>query len=261
MSANPVAELEKLAYQMSVDVDELQFLAAIPASDLRALRSQIGEALFQADKHHFVKVAALSKSIPTALAAKVTEFALPPLIAARTAELLEPAKAVDLVGRISDGYLAKVASLMDPHRSANVIEAIPTDKVAMVARQLAASGQWVVIGGFVSVVTSEGVRASVAEFDGEQLLRIGFVLDDTSRLGEIATMLTDHQLAEILEAAREHDLWAELDELIANVDGSSLERIVELLATADAATRASLVQAAAAGRLSAASATKLGVSQ
>ena len=252
------AELQKLSHQTGVPVEELDFLSGLPAQDLRTLRAQIGEALFLADRHYFVKVAGLSKSIPAAIAAKVTEFALPPLIAARTAELLDPAKAVDLVGRISGGYLARVASAMDPSRSPHVIEKIPPDKIALVGRELAAKREWVVIGGFVSYVTPAGLRASVAEFDGEQLLRVGFVLEDTSRLGEITAMLTDRQVDELLRAAGEHGLWQELEELLSHIDDEQAARLRSRLAVSDAAA-AALREAAGTGQLSPAGASKLGL--
>ena len=73
------AEILKLAHQLGVPTSRLDFLAAVPPADLRALRGQIGEALFQADKHQFSKVVAVSKVVPTAIAAKITEHALSPL--------------------------------------------------------------------------------------------------------------------------------------------------------------------------------------
>jgi hypothetical protein len=250
--------MQKLAHQTGTAAEELEFLADLPVADLRTLRSQIGEALFQADRHYFVKVAALSKTVPTAVAAKVTEFALPPLIAARTAELLEPSKAADLVGRISGKYLAQVASAMDPSRSPHVIEKIPPDKIALVGRELAARQEWVIIGGFVSYVTSAGLQATVAAFNGEQLLRIGFVLEDTSRLGEITDMLTEKQVDELLRAAAEHDLWRELDELVANIDTDQAARLVARLGAAGP-VEAAVREAVASGALSAATGAKLGL--
>ena len=259
MTANTQAELQKLAHQTGVGVDEVEFLGSVPPEDLRALRAQLGEALFQADKHYFVKVAALSKNIPAPIAAKVTEFALPPLIAARVAELLDPAKAVDLVGRISGKYLAQVAAAMDPTRSPHIIEKIPPEKVAMVGRELAAKGEWVVIGGFVSTVTNAGLRASVEVFSGEELLRIGFVLDDTARLDEITGMLSDTQVDDLLAAAEEHGLWPELDELVANLSPGQAARLAERLADAAASVRDAISAATASGLLTAANAAKLGI--
>jgi len=48
--------------------------------------TQVGEALFRLTGTTFARVAALSKAVPGAVAAKLTEVVLPPLIAARTAE-------------------------------------------------------------------------------------------------------------------------------------------------------------------------------
>jgi len=170
--------------------------------------------------------------VPVAVAVKLTEFALPPLLAARTTELLDPGRAVDLVGRISDRYLADVSAAMDPSRSPEVIARIPADRVATVAKELARREEWVVMGGFVAHVSRAGLAASVAQLNGEQLLRIGFVLDDVSRLDEITTMLTDLQLDEMLAAARDHGLWRELDDLLANISAQRRERLSSRFAAA-----------------------------
>ena len=78
-------------------------------------------------------------------------------IAARTAELLEPAKAADMVGRLSDRYLADVSAAMDPARAPEVIAQISPVHVAKVGAELARRGEWVIMGGFVSVVSRPGV--------------------------------------------------------------------------------------------------------
>ena len=234
------AEIFKLAHQLGVDSSELEFLAPLPADDLRALRQQIGDYLFEADKHHFTKVAAISRLVPVAIAAKVTEFALPPMIAARTAELLDPAKAAEMVGRLSDGYLADVSAAMDPTRAPEVIARIPPAHVSKVGAELARRGEWVVMGGFVSVVSGPSLQAAVAELNGEELLRVGFVLDDLSRMDEIAALLSDEQLDGMLSAAVEHDLWPELDGVLASLTGEQAGRIAGRYVQASAPTRAAI---------------------
>jgi hypothetical protein len=234
------AELRKLAHQLGVETSRLEFLADVPAEHLRVLRQRIGDYLFEADRHHFTKVAGVSKLVPAAIAAKVTEFALPPLIAARTAELLDPAKAADLVGRMSDGYLADVSAAMDPTRAPDVIARIPPEHVAKVGAELARRGEWVVMGGFVSMVSGPALRASVAGLDGEQLLRIGFVLDDLSRMDDIVAMLTDAQLDGMLAAAIEFDLWTELDGVLSGLTGTQTARLRSRYAAACTDVRAAI---------------------
>jgi hypothetical protein len=237
------AELDKLAHQLSVEPAELNFLVDVPVDDLRELRAQIGEALFQADRHHFARMAALAKAVPIAVATKVTVLALPPLLAARTAELFEPKKAVDMVVRLPLGYLADVSAVMDPGRSPEVVAAMPPDTVAAVGTELAARGEWVVMGAFVSYVSSPALRATVQRLTGEQLLRIGFVLDDASRLGEISDTLTVRQLDEMLAAACDESLWRELDDLLGKLDDQRAGRLAERYAAAPSERREAIGRA------------------
>ncbi len=230
-------ELRKLAHALDVPTERLEMVAAVPAEDLRTLRMQVSDALFQADKHYFIRVAALSKAVPGAVAAKLTEAVLPPLIAARTAELLEPHRAAELVGRISEEYLAEVALRMDATRAPQVIEAIPPERVGAVAAELARREEWVVIGGFVAQVSSAALAASVARFTGEQLLRIGLVLDDVSRMDEIGELLTEAQIDAMLAAAAKLDLWEELTEVVAHLQPPRLARLAARYAAAEPAIR------------------------
>lgn len=213
-STQATAELRKLAHTLDVGVDRLDMVATLPAPDLRTLRQQIGEALFQADRPHFVRVAALSKAVPVPVVAKITEVVMPPLIAARTAELLDPHRAAELVQRLSPRYLADVSACMDAARAPEVIAAIPPERVAAVGAELARRGEWVVIGSFVSQVTPAGLAASVAEYSGEQLLRISLVLDDPDRLDQIGRLLTSKQQDELLVAAADEQLWLELTHVV-----------------------------------------------
>ena len=231
--AQATAELRKLAHALDVPTERLAVVVDLPAEDLRTLRTQVSTALFEADKRYFARVAALSKAVPAAVSAKLTEAVLPPLIAARTAELLEPQRAADMVGRISEKYLAEVALRMDASRAPQVVAAIPPERVAAVARELARREEWVVIGSFVAQVTRPALAASIGQFDGGQLLRIGFVLDDVSRLDEIGGMLTEAQMDQLLAAAARDDLWAELEELVSHLSEPRLARLAARYAEAD----------------------------
>jgi hypothetical protein len=248
-AARTSAELRKLAHSVDVPVEALSMLADLPADDVRTLRKQVGEALFQADKHYFSRMATLVRSVPTALAVKVTEAVIPPLIAARTAELLEPARAAELVVRMKESYLADVSARMDAARAPEVVAAIPTDKVAAVGRELARREEWVVIGGFVAQVTDEALAASVAELDGGQLLRVGFVLDDVTRIDHIGGLLTDRQVDEMVTAAAEDGLWTELTEVVSHLEAPRVARMAARFAELDASVRDAYAAADSSGAL------------
>jgi hypothetical protein len=236
-AVDTLAALQKLAHTLGVAPEDLAPLRAVPADDIRLLRSQIAEALFQADRPRFARIASLAQAVPVALAAKVTQHAMPPLLAARTAELVDPARAAELVNRLPDSYLADVASAMDAARAPEVIRRMPPERVARVAAELARRGEWVVIGGFVAQVSAEALAASVAVLVDAQLLHVAFVLDEKSRLDEIGGLLTDAQLDGMLAAGARDGLFVELDDLIAHLSAPRADRLAERLAGAPAAVR------------------------
>lgn len=243
------AELRKLAHQLAVQTDELHMLDGVPADELRELRSQISDAMFRHGRHAFARVAALSKAVPTSVSAKLTEAVLPPLIAARVSELLEPAKAAEMVTRISDRYLADVSAVMDPTRTPEVIAAIPSDRVATISIELARRKEWVVIGGFASHIGGDGLKASVATYNGEQLLRIGFVLDDPTKMNDIVTLLTDAQVDGMIAAAADKSLWTEVGDMLEHLSPELAERIGARFGAAPEAVRSSFQAAVASGEL------------
>jgi hypothetical protein len=252
-------EIQQLAHTLALDPSQLTMLTEVSASDVRVLRAQIAAALFDADKARFAKVAALAKAIPVVVAAKLSELVFPPLLAARTAEVIEPKRAVELVGRLSDGYLADVSAVMDPVRASAVVVQLPADRVGTIAAELARREEWVAIGGFVDQVSRAALVASVRAFDGEQLLRIGFLLEDKDRLDEVFGLLTGEQVDELLLAAVAHALWDELDEFVRHLRGPRSEVLAAHFAGCPQDVGAAVREAAAAGALSAATLVALQV--
>ena len=96
------------------------------------------------------------------------------------------------------------------------------------------------MGGFVSVVSGPALQAALTDLTGEQLVRVGFVLDDLSRMDEIAALLREDQLDGMLEAAVRLELWTELDGVLAGLSGAQAVRIGDALPAAPAATRAAI---------------------
>jgi hypothetical protein len=80
------------------------------------------------------------------------------------------------------------------------------------------------------VVSQDGLAAAVRAFSGEQLLRIAYVLEEKARLDEVAGLVTDEQIGAMLDAARQHELWLELDDLLAHLGPARRERIATRLA-------------------------------
>lgn len=242
-------EVRKLAHSLGVEPIRLRALAALPVDDLRLLRSQVAEAMFQAGKAQFAALATVAGAVPVAVSARITERVLPPLLAARTAELIDPRRAIELVARLSDEYLADVSAAMDASRAPAVVAGIPPERVARVAAELARRGEWVVIGAFVGHVSSEALAASVRALTGVALLRAAYVLDEHSRLEEIGSSISDRQRDDILRAAVEDGLWAELADLVERSTPAQVHRLAARFAALPRQLREAYDRAADGGAL------------
>jgi hypothetical protein len=231
------AEVAALARVLDADPEELGFLAGLPRADLRRLRTQAGDALFAQDEHQFHRLAALTASVPAALAATIAHHAIPPLLAGMTAQVLDPTKASAMVARLPVPYLCDVAIAMNPDRAAPIVARIAPEQVAAVAVELARRREWVVIGGFVAHVSSAALAASVAVFSGRDLLHLSHHLDDRRRVDEITEQLSDSQLDDMISAAAYEDRWPLLATVYANAGAAHVARLRARFAAAPAAIR------------------------
>ena len=94
-------------------------------------------------------------------------------------------------------------------------------------------------------------------FDGEQLLRIGFVIDDVDKIDMINAMLSDQQVDSMLADAVELKLWAELADQLEHMSGERIDRFAQRFAAAPEEVRSGLRDAAGAGDFDAAALTLL----
>lgn len=253
MSTAP--EIRKLAHLLGTTPSEIDFLSGLDPTEARALRRQIADTLFEADRPLFARLVAASRMVPAARSARMAEKEVPPLISARLAELLDPPRAVDMVRRLSDAYLADVSAAMDADRSPHLIRHLPLDRVTVVTAELARREEWVVMSGFVEVVSPAALRVAVSALDGGQLLQISYAVEDAARLGEITALLTEGQLDGLLDAAAGRPLWAELDGVLARLDDTGRAR---LAARVDDRFASSAQAAVTAGQFSAAGMEALG---
>ncbi len=119
------AELRKLAHALEVERVQLQMLAGVPAEDLRTLRAQVGEAMFQNDRHYFARMAALTKTVPGCGVGQADRGRRAAADRGADRRGARAHRAAELVGRISESYLADVSSYMDAARAPEIIAAIP----------------------------------------------------------------------------------------------------------------------------------------
>lgn len=207
-------QLGRIARLMYVDVNDLEGLDGIPEADLRALHDQIADSYFAAGRASFARVAGLSKALPTVVAGKLAQRFLPPHLAAQVTVMLEPAKARDLVDKVSVPYLAELSLSLDPTRSKPVVQAIPARRIAEVSAELFRRNEHAAVAEFAGSVTLDGLRAALGAASGHDMLEVAPMLVSNDNLETALAELSPEQVDAILAAMIDDELWVEGDYLI-----------------------------------------------
>jgi hypothetical protein len=239
------AELLKLSRLLCRDPDDLDYLEGTPSAELRLLREQITDVLFDAHGLALTRLASGSRLLPVALVATLGEKVFGPVLSARVAGLLEPSRAVEMASRMPVAFLADVAIELDPRRASEVISRIPPEQVAAITRELIAREEYVTMGRFVGHLGTDSIIAAVSAIDDPQLLPVAFVLESKERLKDLIGVLPSERLDGIIEAAAHADLWPEVLDLFGHLTlDQRRELVVRASAWDDGRTLSSLIDAA-----------------
>jgi hypothetical protein len=211
------AEIAKLARLLRREPSEFAYLETVPVDDLRRLREQVTEMLFAAHGHALARLARGSRLLPIAVIAIIAERAFGPLLAARMAAMLDPARAVVVAARLPTAFLADVAVDIDPRRTAEVISNIPAARIAEVTRELVRREEVVTIGRFVGHLPDEAIMAALEVTHQRALLEVALVLEDREGLDRLVNLLPQPMLTGLISAAIQANRRAEMMELLAGL--------------------------------------------
>lgn len=238
-----LAEITKLARLLDVeDSSDLDFLLELPHASLRAFRERVTDRLFDADATRLKRVAAASKLVPVAISAKAARHAFGPLLCASLAGMMEPSRGVAIAEQLPAPFLAETSVQLDPRRAASLISAMPARVVAEVAKDLLQRDDHITMGRFVGVLPEKSLRAAAPVMGDADLLRIGFLLEEKSRLDNLVEIVGD-RLPGIVRAAHENDLWAQAIDLFDSVGPENKARIGDVAAAAGDAVLDGLIRA------------------
>lgn len=219
-------EITKLAHEMHVDESELAFLATTSPDDLRDLRGIVSHAMFSRHESRVKGLAAVSKKLPAAVTAKITEIAMGPMLSARVAAVMDPADAAKLAGHLKPEFLAELSVHLDPSRVEGIIAKLDSALVVEVGRRLLAAGHLLTLARFTGVVRPETSLEVVDGASGAEILQLALFIDEPSVVDPILAGLSDETVAEIAAATTEHGEAA--DALLAALHEDSRARIASL---------------------------------
>lgn len=219
-------EITKLAHEMHVDESELAFLATTSPDDLRDLRGIVSHAMFSRHESRVKGLAAVSKKLPAAVTAKITEIAMGPMLSARVAAVMDPADAAKLAGHLKPEFLAELSVHLDPSRVEGIIAKLDSALVVEVGRRLLSEGHLLTLARFTGVVRPETSLEVVDGASGAEILQLALFIDEPSVVDPILAGLSDETVAEIAAATAEHGEAA--DALLAALHEDSRARIASL---------------------------------
>ncbi len=239
------AEVVKIARLLGVEPKQVEYLAQVPAEDLRELRDAATDVLFGAPSRSLDAIAAASKVVPAGISANIAQRSLGPLICARVVSRVDPGRAIDVAGKLPPAFLADVAIELDPRRATEVITRVPEKLVAAVARELTKRGEHVTMGRFLGHISDDAIRSTFEHMDDEALLRTAFVTENKEHIDLVIGMLPEERLAGIIRAAHEHDLWPETLDLTSHLGDELRGRLGGALQAQDHEVFVSLAEAVA----------------
>jgi len=228
------AEVIKLARLLRREPGQLSYLERLPAEDVRALREQVTDLLFEAHDGTLQRLATSSRLLPVGVNAMISQHAFGPMLSARISGLLGPDRAVEIAAKLPSEFLADIAVELDPRRASDVIARMPAERVAEVTRELNRRDEYVTMGRFVGHLSGEALRASVAATDDAMLLRTAFVLEERERLDDLAELVGEDRIVGLAKVAEREQLWPEALDLLMSLDR---DRVAEGLARMDSEQR------------------------
>lgn len=232
------AEILKLARVLGVEPERFAYLERVEPGDLRRLRGQVTDVLFDANLVALQRMALASRLVPTPVLAKIAERVFGPLLCARIAGVMDPSRGIDVAKRLTPGFLADVSMELDPRRASKIIAGIPFETVTAVAAELTRREDWITIGRFVDHLPDETMAASLALIPDSALLQVAFVLDDKARTDHIIGLLPKRRFEGLVNAAAEDDLWFHLLDLLAHLRSERRAALVAEFARLPAEVRA-----------------------
>ncbi len=225
-SAVTRAELMKLARLLDAEVDDLGYLHEVSPDELRVLREQVTEVVFDSGGTALGRLAGASRLLPTGVIAAIAEHAFGPVLAARIAGLLDPGRAADVAAKLPTPFLVQTAVHLDPRRAVDVLARIPAERIAEVASELITAEEYVTLGRFVGHLPDQAIVLTVDEMDDFTVLTVAFVIEDSAGIARVLRLMDPGRLDGLLDAAIGTELWPEVLDLLTEVPEPIRRRVL-----------------------------------
>ncbi|MGW6625392.1 hypothetical protein ACWF99_29595 [Nocardia sp. NPDC055002] len=225
-------ELAKLARVLDRDPADLAFLATLPPAALREFRDQITDLTARREARRMQRVGAAAKLVPAPIAAKITEAAFGPVLAAALAGSVDPTRAVAIASALSPSFLADATLTLDPRRAVELIAQVPGPMAAAVASELISRGDYLTMGNLAGSVPDSVLRAALPHASDLDILQVGYYLEETSAADRLLTIVTD-RVPGVIRATHDADEWPKAITLLALLGPTERSKLANVVAAQD----------------------------
>lgn len=219
------SEIVKLARLLHAEEDSLDYLAGVPAKELRQYREKIVDLLYDDDREQLSRAAEASRLLPAGTLAKIGERALGPLICAHLSGLLDPERAAEIARHFPTEFLVELAAEMDPRRAVAVIAATPSETVVTIAVAMARRGEHVAMGRFVAHLDDATLTEAIEQLSDEDLLQVAFVLEGERAHERMFELAGVERMRAVLARAKGPDLEEEAAHLRDNLSAAQRKKL------------------------------------
>lgn len=225
------AEVIKLARELSVEPEALDFLKEASAEDLRTFRYRMCAELDGKHRPMFAKLAAASKLLPNTLTIKIAMKYFGPMLCGMVASELTADRAATLMNHIPVDFLADATHYVDPIAAEGIIQGLSTEKMVPTMQELLRRKEYVTLARFLGAVTDEQLLTVVPLVQtGEDLLMVGFYAEVTDRFEVVVRDLPVAQIHAIVQAAVDLDSFAEALTLMLHLTEPTRARVANAAA-------------------------------
>lgn len=176
----------QIARMLECEAAEFTYLGRLTPAQRATLRRQLEVHLHGAGEPALGQLAGASALVPAALAARIVQRVLGPLVTAMLAHRVPHERAVAIMAHLAPDYLAEVAQHLCAEDCAELIEQIPAAHLEAVIEALRARGDHLTIAALLAHLQEAVMVRICATLDAEVLAELLMLAADPLRLAEAA---------------------------------------------------------------------------
>jgi hypothetical protein len=228
-------ELRRLAQVLHKKIADLDYLSALDASALMALRRAFQNHLLQEFGKTFELLAAGGKISPDALSALLCKKVFGPALTANMSYYTPSDRAARMCKHFDAEFMAEVAREQIPERAERLLKELPIDLMRAVTRALIASKDYHVMGGFTDYLPEDTALALMTEVKSPaDNLRISSFAQRKDRIARLSARMPDEQVKGFIAAAfTSPELIQEVGLVTAEMPADQQKRMAKLTDAVD----------------------------